>query len=926
MGYVPLHVHSVYSPFESMLTVREVVERAAFLGMEAVGLADHRTLWGHRELAGAAEEAGIKPVFGAELAHASVLDRGGVYHLTVFAETNEGYRNLVALAGLHAAAGGEPRVTREDLARHAGGLIVLTGCMRGETAQSVMHGNLGRERDVVLRLVEIFGEQRVFLELQYHNDDKESFVNEHLVRLASSTGLPTVVTNNDRFLTREQSEHFRVLTLLGNERHVDEERLGEPGEYHLKRRKDLEPFFYTVEGALDASGEIAERCDVSIGRRGRIVFVADPDPNETLSTMARRRFLLTFHGRSAGEMKQLDALLARELASAACAEAAGYLLFLRSLFLHCAESGIWLEIAGGELLESLIAYLLDIAPLDPTAHGLVFESFAEESGAPPSVELVKSKGTRERFLRILGGLLPTCRICYQLVFERTGFLTLVKEIARVLRMQEDLAEEFSREAAALRRESTLAEMLDASERLRQLYRAEKTVREALHVAQALQGRVGRFQYNTSRIVVLPAEVGREIAVVRGTGDERFVMADPGAIADAGGWIIGIQHSHFLLALEKCVSTILADGRESGTDGRFERGLTGRWAPETLDDQATWGLIGAADTTGIYALESQGIRELLLKTRPASFDELVNVISLYRPGPLEGNLWRTYLENAEKKGKVFLPHHSLAAPLAKTRGILLFDEQVRRILAVTAGLTGERALAVERALRSRSPGELSRTRLEFIHGAMDRDVNEEDAQQVFDYLLYAIPFTHDRALSVFQAYLAYRIAFLKAHFPVQYFVSLLNANLDMRERSERYARYMSGQGIVFFPPDMNRSADEYLVEGSAARAPLRNIPFLDVTERRAILEERESGGAYASMRDFLERLAGRIDYAAAGKLIDAGFFDAEGRPREALRDECDAVFRGEAGRLFEAPIVPRPAPGRRKPEETGQLDLFGEEGD
>ncbi|MBN1885671.1 MAG: PHP domain-containing protein [Candidatus Krumholzibacteriota bacterium] len=924
MTYVPLHVHSLYSPFEGMLSVRELVERAVFYGMPAIGLADHQTTYGHHELAREAAAAGIRPVFGAELSHASVLGAGGVFHLTAFAETDAGYRNLVALVGLHDAGGRERHVSLEDLERHAGGLVVLTGCMRGEAAQAVLHGNLGRERQAVERLAGIFGDGRLYVELQYHNDEKEAFVNENLLRLAASLGLPVVVTNNDRFLKREESEHFRILAMLGGERGEEEPRYGEPGEYHLKRGKDLETFFYTVPGALDASGEIAERCDVSIGRRGRIVFAPDPDPDDTLATMCRRRSLLKFHGRGAGEEARLETLVARELASAACCGASGYLLFLRKLFLYCAESGIWLEVAGGDLLGSILAYLLDIVPLDPTGHGLVCETFAAETGAPPALDLVKSKGTRDRFLGILAGLLPACRIQYLVVFERMGFPTLVKEIAGSVEMPSGILDELVRAVGTLRRESSLAEMLETSERLRQLYRAEKTVRETLHAAQSLHGRAGRFHYTTSRIAILPAAAGREIAVLRAGGDERFAMASAETVAALGGWIVGVQHSHYLLALEKSVAAILGKGGRSASGRVVDRGLSGRWAPETLDDPETWRLIGAADTTGIFGLESQGIRDLLLTIRPDSFDELVNVISLYRPAPLEGNLWQKYIENAEKKGRVFLPHHSLAAPLESTRGLLLFDEQVREILSLSAGITGDRAVAVDRALRTRRPGELSRARLEFIHGAMDRDVDEEEAQKIFDFLLYAIPFTHARSLSVFQAYLGYRIAFLKAHFPVEYLAQLLNSNFDVRERSDRYAAYMSGRGIVFFPPDMNKSGEEYLVEAGGVRAPLRNLAFLDVTEREAIVEERARGGEYDSMRDFLERLAGRIDYATAGTLVETGFFDDDGRPRDVLMDECDAVFRGEAGALFRAPIVPRAPASKRKPDDSGQLDLFGDD--
>ena len=216
------------------------------------------------------------------------------------------------------------------------------------------------------------------------------------------------------------------------------------------------------------------------------------------------------------------------------------------------------------------------------------------------------------------------------------------------------------------------------------------------------------------------------------------------------------------------------------------------------------MIGAGDTMGVYLLESRGIRDLITTVKPADFDELVNVISLYRPAPLEGRLWQRYVENAEKKGKVLLPHHSLAAPLEATRGLLLYREQVREILGISAGLRGEEAVFVEQALLSRGTQELSKARLRFIRGAMDNEVDEEDAQKIFDYLLHKVGYTYDKAYSCTQACISYRSAYLKAHHPAEYFAALLENTEDVKDRRRRYIEYLEANGQA--DEAMNASPD------------------------------------------------------------------------------------------------------------------------
>ncbi|HER43435.1 MAG TPA: hypothetical protein ENO08_03140, partial [Candidatus Eisenbacteria bacterium] len=445
-----------------------------------------------------------------------------------------------------------------------------------------------------------------------------------------------------------------------------------------------------------------------------------------------------------------------------------------------------------------------------------------------------------------------------------------------------------------------------------IYNSDRRIRKVLHSASALQGRVTHFIHNTSRIVVLPPGSESMVSTVKTEGGEEFIMLESEAIAAYGGWMLVVQQSHFLSALAGAVARISVPGQGAEKE-KYEE-----WKPGDLDDFNTFRMIGEGDTTGVYLLESRGIRDLLTTIRPRGFDDLVNVISLYRPAPLEGRLWQKYVENAGREGKVYLPHNSLAGPLEVTRGLLLYGEQVREILLQTAGLTAQDAAFVERALGRKDASDLQSARLTFIRGAMERDIGEEDSQKIFDFLLHNIEFTFDKAFSCTQAYISYRSAYLKAHHPAEYFAALLDSSADVRDRKKRYLDYLELKGPKVFLPDVNYSGRGFIAENGAIRAPMQEACDITAEEVETVLAERESG-LFESLDDFLERLSGRLSMETVMNMAGCGIFDSFGYGRKVLREEVQAFYdeHARAGEFFRAPAES----SRPKKSDDGQLSLF-----
>ena len=889
MTYLPLHVHSIYSPFVGMMTPEEIVARASFLKFPAVALTDHWTTYGHFEFIRLARDSGIKPILGVEIQHSSLVESDGLFHLTLLAENNEGYTNLVSIVNEHYTKDRDHFVTPGEIASHCKGLIALSGCLKGEAAQAVIHGNLGRMREVIERLSEIFGSGNMYLEIMNHNNEKEQLVNDQLAVFSRKLSIPMVVTNNDRYAKKEDGKNYKILRMLaGDSKDNEDESVKE--EYYMKREKELEPYFYTSRSALKVPLEIAERCNVDLNTEGTVEFSSGTGKYDMLSRMCQRRLLLKFHSRPPDELSGLQGRLEEELGSCEDEGITGFLIFLKNMFETSSREGMWLELIGSDLCESFLAYLLEIVPLNPVDHGHAFESFSSPRfGVPAPLDILTSEPVKRHLREMVERLLPSYKVCFQVTRVEMSFTTIVKEIAERHGMTRYLLDEIATLLIPERKFKTLNSILENSDALTHLYRKEESFREILHAAHALHGKIIHFNLNSSRLVILPRNVGRLVSYIAGPGRDRFALLDNYTIESVGGWVLGMQHSHFLSALKHVLEKVRKNGKEPL---RFDTEDTrsGRWIPLQLSDPKTYGLISSGETTGVYLLESQGIRELLTRIKPSSFDELVNVISLYRPAPLEGKLWQKYLENTEKKGKVYLPHHSLAAPLEKTRGLLLYKEQVREILKSSAGLKGESVLKVERALRRWNSGDLMNARLEFIRGCMNNGIDEEYGQKIFDFLLHSMKYTHNKTLSCSQAYLSYRTAFFKTHFMREYFASLLDSNVDVRERQKRYLEHLDDVGISILPLDINSSGSCYSVEENGIRAPLYSIKRVEPAVLDDIIAEREEGGVFSSLDDFLERMQGRISMQALWDLVEEGAFDWESKSRDQLSEALRVFFK------------------------------------
>jgi len=912
VGYIPLHVHTIYTPYHSLISLEELVSRARFLGFPAIGIADHLSTYAHFRFYKLAVEQGIKPVFGVEITHASFIGGRGSYHLTLLAENNEGYNNLVKLVSLHLSRGEGKQVTVEEISMFKKGLIVLSGCRKGEAATAVLGGRVSDARKVLERLIEIFGDRQAFVELMNHGLKEDFAVNDQLALEASRLGMGIVATNNDRFLEREDAGMLEELMRIAPGR-VSAGLVGEGiEEYYLKKGNELEKYFYSHEEAVSLSGEIADRCNVEFPAEFRTCFGEEESCADRLRQMCRRRFILMYH--NAKERETLEKRMDFELREFKNRKLASFVLSILELFKRVSEENVKVEVSSGYMITSLIHYLLGLVPLNPIEHGLLFElPSGERDDVPPYIELIVPVNGKDTFIKVVEELFGESCVCFHVTQERMSLHTILSRLCDSYELEESKRQVLLSEVTSRAGLKGLSEVLSESDHVSRIYSGDSVVRKILHAAFSLRERVLHFVMNGSKVVVLNERLRNWASIVEGKSSVGFVNIDQESIDILGGWTFTVQQSHFLSAVERTVRLLGDKAVGKGADNVEMPDFS------EIGDRETYELISSGDTSGVYFLEGKGIRDLVAGVRPKGFSELMNVIALYKPETLSGRLWKEYMKDEEEGEEEEKEDMDVDSEImSETRGVLLYDTQVMEILQKYAGISGERAWRMMNKLKSGLDAELPSLRLQFIKSAIERGYDESLAQKVFDFLFSRMKFVQDRASICMQAFLSYRTAYLKAHHLAQYFVSLLNSYSGVKERQEEYLNYLNERGINVMGPDINLSGKEYSVEGDGVRAPLTIVRGVDNAIVDLILEERESGGRFGSFEEFFGRAGWKIKNNDLEVLVEAGVFDSINPDREKLRADIEELYSS-----FRMRHRLDDSTGKKEGEER-QLSLFDED--
>jgi len=887
--FVHLHLHSQYSLLDGAIRFEKLFPLARTYGMKSLALTDHGNMFGAIEFYQGAIAYGIKPIIGCEVyvAPESRLKKEPgkfkdlSYHLVLLVKNQEGYANLIRLVSLAHLEGFyyKPRVDKELLEKHNKGLIALSGCLKGEIPVLLLGGKQDEAKAVAGWYQEIFDEGRFYLEMQDIGLEEQKVVNQGLVELNQALGIPLVATNDCHYLRREDAVAHDVLLCIQTGKTLkDPKRMKfSTDQFYLRPVEEMEKLFAHYPEALQNTLEIAERCNLELRFEEYHLPRYKPPTGESLDHYLdktaqeglERRSLYTSEAPERREryVKRLH----EELSIIKSTGFSGYFLIVADFINYAKERGIPVGPGRGSAAGSLVAYSLGITDIDPLAYDLIFERFLNpERISPPDIDVDFCIEGRDEVIKYVTEKYGTENVAQIITFGKMQAKAVVRDVGRVLDIP-------YKEVDAIAKlipntlNITLDQALEQEPRMKELADRDETVAKLLSLARSLEGMVRHASTHAAGVVISHRPLMEYIPLYRGGNGEvvtQYAMKDVGRVGLVKFDFLGLKT---LTVLSKAVELV------ERTKGE-KIALT----HIPLDDQETFTLLGSGDTTGVFQLESSGMRDLLVKLRPETFSDLIALVALYRPGPLGSGMVDEFIKRSHKKSTVRYEIPTMKEILEDTYGVIVYQEQVMRIASTLAHFSLGDADILRRAMSKKDPAEMERLEEKFVEGARHNGIPQEKAERIFEMMAKFAEYGFNKSHSAAYALIAYQTAYLKVHYPTEFVAALLTCDMDNTDKVMRYVAECREKGIEIFPPDINESNWGFTVSGEMIRYGLgavKNVGFGAVEE---ILRNRTEGEQISSLFDFCESVDLRkVNRRVIESLIKAGAFDSIGARRSQL---------------------------------------------
>jgi len=921
--FVHLHVHSQYSLLDGACRVTDLARAAAAQEVKAIALTDHGVLYGAVDFYKACRQENVKPLIGCEV-YVAAKDRrlrkgeaegNPIHHLVLLAETNEGYYNLSRLVSLAHLEGfyGKPRMDRELLARHSRGLIGLAACLQGEVMEKLAGDDVSGAIQAAGTYADILGRDRFFLEFMDHGIPEQKRANRQLAEVARKTGLRIVATNDVHYMKREHAEAHEVLLCLQTQTVLrDPNRMRYPTpEFYLKSPEEMASLAAEFPGALETTAEIAERCEVTFDLSGKPRFPRYQIPGG----IPARDYLMQIgaeglkrlygiadpaHPRDRRE-REIVERFRTELDIIEKAGFLDYFLVVWDYVDFARRRGIPVGPGRGSGCGSLVAYAIGITAVDPIRYNLIFERFLNlERVSPPDFDIDFCQDRRDEVIQYVKekyGL----EACAQIItFNSLHPKNLIRDIGRVLEVPLPDCDRYARMVPEDPKIKTFRDAFEANAELQTLYQKDPVFSRICEYGFVLEGLFRNYGVHAAGVVIGDRPL---IEIVPLTRDKEGNIITQYAKDPIGE--LGLLKMDFL-ALKNL--TVIRETCDLIRE-RYGREVD----PNRLDlqDPATYRLLQSGQTVGVFQVESGGMQKLLRDSGISNIEELIAVIALYRPGPM--NMLPDYI--ARKKGRQPITYdHPLLEPILKeTFGIMVYQEQVQKAAHVLAGYSLGAADELRRAMSKKKPEAMAKHRALFIAGCKARNnIPEEQAMAIFDHIAKFAEYGFNKAHAAGYAIIAYQTAWLKANYPAEYMCALLSSEFGRYEKMAVFLAEAADLGFTVLPPDVNAAGVRFRPEGEKAiRFGLAGIRNVGAGAAEAIVRERETNGPYRGLVDFCVRLDSQlVNRKALESLIRCGAFDSLQPNRARLFNGLDWAL----GRAAEA----------QRDRRLGQRSLFGDD--
>jgi len=911
-NFTHLHVHTQFSLLDGAAKIPDLVSYAKVLGMKSLAITDHGVMYGTIDFYQECKKQGIKPIIGCEvyLTTGSHLERNnrGLYHLILLAENIEGYYNLMKIVSLAQLEGFyyKPRVDRDILRAYSKGIICLSACIAGELPVYIQQDNMDGARRCIEEHIEIFGKENYFLEVQNHDLPEEHKVNRALKQLAKEYGLGLVATNDLHYVRREDAEAQDVLLCLQTSSTVDEpNRMRFPNDqFYLKSYEEMAEKFPDCPEALENTNIIAERCNVEL-EFGHLLLPEFGVPEGfDAKTYLRHLCEESLKKKYPQADKVVFDRLDFELQIIGQMGYDCYFLIVWDFIEYCRQNKILVGPGRGSAAGSIVAYLLGITNIDPLRYDLLFERFLNpERVSMPDIDTDFCYVNRDKVLDYVVRRYGQERVAQIVTFGTLQARAAVRDVARALGQSYSFGDKV---AKMIPKELgiTLEKSLRTSNDLRELYESDPEVQRLIDLAKSVEGMPRNVGTHAAGVIIAPADLKNYVPLQLGAEGSVITQYDKDKLEGLGLLKMDFLGLRTLTVIGDAINNIKETTGEVVDIDNIP-----------LDDKKTCEMLRKGDTYGVFQLESTGITKLVMDLAPESFEDLIPLVALYRPGPLGTGMAEDFIAGRHGHRTAEILHPLMEPILKDTYGVILYQEQVMQITSVLGGFTLGQADILRRAMGKKKAKELDSMREDFIKGAKKlHNIPETLSGKIFSLLQHFAGYGFNKSHSVAYALVAYQTAYLKAHWPAEYMAAFLDSVITDADKISWYISKCRNSGIRILPPDVNESGSTFTVhKGNSIRFGLAGIKSVGEAAVSTIIATRKEDGEFKNLVDFCRRVNMRVvNKRVLEGLIKCGAMDSFGVKRSQMMAILDNAV--ELGASYQ------------KDSANGQLGLFSDEND
>ena len=909
MKFTHLHVHSHYSLLDGLPKIDPLIDRALELGMDSLAITDHGSLYGAVEFYKKAKAKGLKPIIGTELyvAPESRLSKrpridDKNYHLILLVKNKVGYQNLVYLMTQAWLEGFyyKPRIDKELLKKHAEGLIGTSACLASEISRAIKSGDLPRAESLAAQYQEIFGPGNFYLELEHHpNLAEQKVVNEALIKIGKKLGIPLVAAHDVHYIKPEQAEAQDILMLVNTSANLeDPERLTlKADDFSLRPPEDFFEWFKDTPEAITNTQVIVQKCnfEFELGKYQLPQFEVPngKSPEEYLKDLAYEGLKKRYPGNGENVRQRLE----YELSVIAKTGFAPYFLIVHDFVNWSKQNGIVVGPGRGSAAGSIVSYLLNITNIDPLKYDLLFERFLNpERISMPDIDLDFADTRRDEVINYVRQKYGDDHVAQIITFGTMAARAAIRDTGRAMGYSYQLCDQVAK-AVPFAPGMTLEKALEEAVELKQLYESDEQIKKLVDTAKILEGVARHASTHAAGVVITKDPLNKIVPLQHPTQDDQTIVTqyEMHAIEDLGLLKMDFLGLKTLTQIENTINIV------KNTKGEIVDIVS-----LALDDAKTYKLLQEAHTTGVFQLESGGMKRYLKELKPSVFEDIIAMVALYRPGPME--LIPDFISRKHGQKTIEYIEPTLEPILKNTYGIVVYQEQVMEIASKLAGFSLPQADTLRKAMGKKIKKLMDEQKNKLIDGMIKKNISGATAERIWEFIEPFAQYGFNKSHATCYALLGYQTAYLKAHFPTEFMAALMNSESDDIERVAFLVNECQQMNIEVLPPDINESLESFtVIKEKVIRFGLAAVKNVGSNIVAAIVRERKKNGAYHAISEFIERVQDKdLNKKSLESLIKCGAMDKLGeRGRLLVNVETLLIYAREM----------------QRPKTNGQVSLF-----